>query len=403
VSRGHFGCRATWIALVFLLFPFTGGPLSAQQTALALDLGASYSLPPAGGTGVASTYANGGLRLGGTFGSGGFFHAAGIGGLALSEEGASWASLLAGGGWLQPISRTVSLGLTVAGEAFTVGEPVPYRAAYAQAEPEIGFAFGGTSLRVGGYGAVGSSEVTVFETFIRDTRFGRRVFQVGSVVASDLWAWGGAAEIAQRLGVLTPRLAVEAYESPQGPYVVGRIGLDVRPEVGIFFVEGSWWDTPDGEELSLIAGLRVRTGGKSTFMASGGRYGPDPLLDSPAAGSLGAGVSLELARLGRVPELTWQILAGEEQTLVVALRAPEAASVQCVGEFTSWEAVPMLRDGDVWHLTLPIDNGVHHFGFVVDGEWYVPPEAPGLVEDEWGGMQATIVVGDSAPPVSVTP
>ena len=62
-----------------LLFLFAGGRVCAQETILAVDLGASYSLPPAGGTGIASTYANGGLRLVGTFGSGGYFHAAGIG------------------------------------------------------------------------------------------------------------------------------------------------------------------------------------------------------------------------------------------------------------------------------------------------------------------------------------
>ncbi len=386
-----------------LLCVLTCGQVAAQETSLALDLGASYSLPPAGGTGIASTYANGGLRLGGSFGAGGYFHAAGMGGLALSEEGASWASLLAGGGWLQPISRTVSLGLAVMGEAFTVGEPVPYRAAYARVEPELGFTFGGTFIRLSGYGGLGTSEVTVIETFVRDTRFGPRVFQVGFPVASDLWAWGGAAEIEQQLGPLAPRLAVEAYESPQGPYVVGRLGLELRPKAGIFYVEGAVWDTPDGEEVVLIAGVRVRTGGKSTFLASGGRYGPDPLLDSPAAGGLGAGVSIELARFGPVPDLGWEILEDGGLILALALRDPGARRVECVGEFTNWAAVPMLRDGDVWRVRLPITPGVHHFGFFVDGAWYVPSEAPGLTEDEWGGVQASIFVNEPLRPTDVTP
>ena len=352
---------------------------------------------------MASTYANGGLRLGGYFGAGGYFHAAGTGGLALSEEGASWASLLAGGGWLQPISRNVSLGLAVTGEAFTVGDPVPYRAAYAIAEPEVGFAFGGTLISLRGYGGLGTSEVTVIETFVRDTRFGPRVFQVGFPVASDLWAWGGIAEIGQRLGAFTPRLAVEAYESPQGPYVVGRLGLEVRPEAGTFYLEGAMWDTPDGEELVLIAGVRVRTGGRSTILASGGRYGPDPLLDSPAAGGLGGGVNLELARFGPVPDLSWEVWDNGERTLVLAVRVEGARIVECVGEFTDWEAVPMLRDGDVWRVTLPITPGTHHFGFLVDGAWYVPPDAPGLTEDEWGEVQATILVSEPHADPGVTP
>ena len=386
-----------------LLFALSSGRVAAQETVLSLDLGASYSLPPAGGVGIASTYANGGLRLGGFFGAGGYFHAAGTGGLALTDEGASWASLLAGGGWLQPVSRTVSLGLAVTGEAFTVGEPVPYSAAYAVVEPEVGLTFGGTVIRLAGYGGLGSSEVTVIETFVRDTRFGPRVFQVGFPVASDLWAWGGIAELGQRLGAFSPRLSVEAYESPQGPYRVGRLGLEFRPAAGTFYLEGGLWNTPDGEELVLIAGVSVRTGGRSTILVSGGRYGPDPLLDSPAAGGFGGGVNLELARLGPVPDLSWEVRGDDERTLALAVKVEGARSVECVGEFTDWEAIPMLRDGDVWRVTLPIEPGAHHFGFLVDGAWYVPPDAPGLTEDEWGQLQATIFVSHPDAYPVVTP
>lgn len=385
-----------------LLFVAPGGRAWAQSS-LYLDLGASYSLPPAGGTGVASTYANGGLRLAGSFGYGGYYHAAGLAGLALSEEGASWAAFEAGAGWVQPLSATMAVGLAAMGEAFTVGDPVPYRAAYVVAEPDVRFTSGGTSVRVSGYGGIGSSEVTVIQTFVRDTRFGPRVFEVGFPVASDLWAWGGGAEVGQRLGALIPRLAVEGYDSPQGPYAVARLGLEIRPEGGVLYLEGALWDTPDGRELVFYAGLQVPAGGRSSVVASGGRYGPDPLLDAPAAGSLGAGVMLELARFEPTSELTWQVLEDGGPTLVLALKAPGAASVECAGEFTDWERIPMRREGDVWRVALPIAPGAYHFGFFVDGAWYVPLEAPGLTEDEWGELQGTIVVQDPAAAPDVTP
>lgn len=380
----------------------SSGQIRAQETTLSLDLGGSYSLPPAGGTGIASTYLNGGLRLAGLFGSGGYFDVGGFGGLALSDGGASWGSFLAGGGWVQPISRTVSVGIRATGEAFTVGEPVPYRAAYAQAEPEVWFASGGTSVRLSAYGGLGISEVTTTETFIRDTRSGPRVFEARSVMTSDLWAWGGGAEVEQQFGALAPRLSAEFYDSPQGAYAVGRLGFEVRPAGGNLYIEGSVWDTPDGTEISVIAALRVSTSRKSSFLASGGRYGPDPLLDSPTAGGVGAGVSLDLARLGPAPELTWEL--GEAgQVLALSLRVPEARRVECTGDFTNWEEVPMLRDGDVWRTTIPVTPGVHHFGFLVDGRWYVPGEAPGLMEDDWGMTQATIVVDGPVPTPDVTP
>jgi hypothetical protein len=321
----------------------------------------------------------------------------------LSEEGASWGAFVAGAGWVQPLSATLAVGLAASGEAFTVGDPVPYRAAYAVVEPDVSFASGGTSVRVSGYGGVGTSEVTVIETFVRDTRFGPRVYEIGFPVTSNLWAWGGGAEVGQRLGALTPRLAVEGYGSPQGPYSVARLGLEVRPQGGVLYLEGSVWDTPDGREFVVFAGLQVHTGSGSSVVASGGRYGPDPLLDAPAAGSLGAGVSLELARFGPTPELAWQVLEDGGLTLILALKAPGAANVECAGEFADWERIPMLREGDVWRVTLPIAPGAYHFGFFVDGEWYLPQEAPGLTEDEWGEMQGTIVVRDPAAVSDVTP
>lgn len=375
----------------------------AQEAIVALDVGGSYALPPAGGTGIASTYANGGLRLFGTFGSGGFFHAIGSGGLALNQDGASWASAQAGGGWLQPISRHASVGIAAVGEAFTVGDPVPYRAAYAAAEPELRFVSGGTAVRLSAYGGLGSSEVTAIRTVVRDTRFGPRRYEVGTVVSSDLWAWGGRAEVGQQLGALKLLVAVEGYDSPQGTYAVGRLGLEVHARSGVFYAEGAIWDTPYGEELTMVAGLRVITGRESSFQASGGRYGPDPLLDSPAAGGLGASASLQLARFGPQPDLTWTVLEGAEQTLVLTLRVRGAAVVECAGDFTDWSRIPMLTDGDVWRIALPIAAGAYHFGFFVDGEWYVPPEAPGLAEDEWGEVQATIIVDDPVSIPDVTP
>jgi len=303
---------------------------------------------------------------------------------------------------MQPVSRTVSVGLVAMGEAFTVGEPVPYQAAYAQAEPEVRFVSDGTSFRLNAYGAFGTSRVTTIQTFVRDTRFGPRVFEADYAVTSNLWAWGGGAELGQQVGALVPRLAVEMYESPQGAYVVGRLGLEVRRPGGTFYVEGAVWDTPDGGELVLIAALEVSTGRQSSFVASGGRYGPSPLLDSPAAGSVGAGMSLEVARIGPVPELTWEIVENGGSTLALALQAGGAERVECVGDFTNWEALPMLRDGEVWRVTIPVTPGVHHFGFLVDGVWYVPLEAPGLAEDEWGEAQATIIVDEPVPVLDVT-
>jgi len=402
----HGGLLALLRLLVFLpgllLVPGTGHVV-AQETALSLDLGAAYSLPPGGGEELASTYLNGGLRLDGAFGLGGFFGLGLMGGLALDEQGASWVSARGLGGWMQPLSRVLAVGLTVTGEAFSVGDPGPYRAAYATAEPGIQLSMGGARVSLSGYGGIGSSEVTTFRTFVRDTRFGRRVYEIGVAVASDLWSVGGVLEWAQRMGAIEPRVSLEAYDSPQGAYSVGRLGLEIQPPGGVFYLEASLWDTPYGEDVAFIAALQIRTGARSSFQASGGRYGPDPLLDTEIAGGVGAGVTVKLASLGPKPEFAWEVRAGDEPELLLTLRIPDAGVVECAGDFTDWRRVALARNGSVWTVRLPIHAGAHHFGFFVDGEWYVPPEAPGLTEDEWGMAQATIIVDEPADAPGVTP
>ena len=40
------------------------------------------------------------------------------------------------------------------------------------------------------------------------------------------------------------------------------------------------------------------------------------------------------------------------------------------------------------------EPGFHHFGFLVDGEWWIPEGVQGAVPDEWGRVNATMVVPD---------
>ena len=45
-----------------------------------------------------------------------------------------------------------------------------------------------------------------------------------------------------------------------------------------------------------------------------------------------------------------------------------------------------------WAVELSVPEGTHHFGFLVDGDWFVPVDAPDTVPDEWGRRNATLVV-----------
>jgi 1,4-alpha-glucan branching enzyme len=74
------------------------------------------------------------------------------------------------------------------------------------------------------------------------------------------------------------------------------------------------------------------------------------------------------------------------------LKRPEADSVSVMGDFTAWKPVPMRRQGGTWVARTPLEPGLYHFGFLVDGEWFVPEDAPGRVTDEFGRVNATVAV-----------
>ncbi len=71
---------------------------------------------------------------------------------------------------------------------------------------------------------------------------------------------------------------------------------------------------------------------------------------------------------------------------------PAAQRIEVLGDFSGWEPQAMVQDGGAWVLEIPLSAGTYHFGFLVDGEWFVPADAPGQVSDDWGQMNATIVV-----------
>src|SRR5687767_9025589 len=67
----------------------------------------------------------------------------------------------------------------------------------------------------------------------------------------------------------------------------------------------------------------------------------------------------------------------EEVTQEFAFRAPTAMSVQLVGDFTHWQqsAINLRKDhGGVWRTSIRLKPGIHHYRFLVDGQWRDDPE-----------------------------
>ncbi len=80
---------------------------------------------------------------------------------------------------------------------------------------------------------------------------------------------------------------------------------------------------------------------------------------------------------------------GQEKTQGFAIRAPEAISVQLVGDFTHWQEKPISLKKDavgIWRTTVPLAPGMHHYRFLVDGEWRDDPECELRVPNPFGSQ-----------------
>jgi hypothetical protein len=389
LTPGH-RARAAGIAagMVWLSACLSPGQLTGQEGSLRLDAGASYSLPPASVTATSTPY----LHLGGSLrvpiGSDAGWFLAGATGLSLESAGASWFSVLTGASAAFAVAGPLYIDLAASAEMFKVGEPYPYRAALLQGEPALRLELGASTLRIAGWGGVGQSWVQPVGGPMQGTR-------PGDEVESDLWSWGGRLSAYHRLGAVEPRAGLEVYTATQGDYLGGWVGVRFEVFQSLWDVNLGLWDTPTGSETQLGIGLVLPIGRDFSAQANFGRYAPDPLLDTPAAGSAGALVAWTAARFGESGPRLFEIESSVPPSVRFMLEMEDAATVALVGGITGWEKVPMVRKGDVWTVTLDVEPGIYRFGFEVDGTWYIPDDADGRTVDEWGVEQATLVVPHS--------
>ena len=71
-------------------------------------------------------------------------------------------------------------------------------------------------------------------------------------------------------------------------------------------------------------------------------------------------------------------------------------SVMLVGDFTQWQTRPVhlaRQEGGVWTVALELPPGIHHYRFLVDGEWRDDPECVVRVPNPYGGDNAVREVG----------
>lgn len=384
--------RTAAVALAALFTAVPPGAAGAQQDGLFVDGGLSHSLAPSGTPVDPSTYALGGLRLSLSPGTRSRLFGSAYGGLSFEEASGDWGTVSAGFDLWTPLNGAVTVGLSGRGEAFTVGPPFEYRAVEGDLRPRISVRIGEAWLSLQGRGGAGQSEVTVRD----EPELPVGVTPTGEVV-TDLWYWGGGPELSLPAGPMRVTLGGHAYDAQTGEYRKGWLGVAGDAGPVRLSADLALWDTPaEGEEVAGGVTLQISLGSGVSVNATGRRSHPDPLLGTRASGQGSVTTSARLVRFGAPEPLPLYRLDRDEgartATVTFTLRRPEAEEAVVLGDFSGWEPVPMERRDGVWRVQVEVEPGVHHFGFRVDGEWFVPEEAPGRTPDDWGRINATLVV-----------
>jgi 1,4-alpha-glucan branching enzyme len=74
-----------------------------------------------------------------------------------------------------------------------------------------------------------------------------------------------------------------------------------------------------------------------------------------------------------------------------SFNAPNARSVQLVGNFTHWQQAPinLKRGADgIWRAVIELKPGTYHYRFLVDGEWQDDPECTLRVANPFGSQNS---------------
>lgn len=326
------------------------------------------------------------------------------GGLSTTDETAGdWAVGSLGGRWLFPLGGGIAVGATVSGQAFRVDPPTFFEAVTGRLQPELRWSSSRVSLSVRGEGSLSRTESQTRTS----TGGGGGVpglpgptdpEPTATRVTTDLSQLGGEARLAVEAGPASIWLRGEAVDGDLGTYEAGGVGASLSTGPFHWNARVAYWNTPTDEEV--VGGLRLSVpfGGGWSASGEGRRRAPDPLLGTPASADLAATLRKEFTFTVDAPRPLYEFgreTADGRRMVDFRLRRPDADSVAVVGDFSDWEPVPMERSDGTWRASIPVAPGLYHFGFRVDGEWVVPARASGVVSDDWGRQNATVVVPGS--------
>ena len=388
--------RAMTGAAILLVLAGPGAtPGLAQSSELSVEVGGSRVVPPTEVEGGAAGFFVAGVR-GSRFGLGGSgAWASLLVGRALDAgAGGDFVSAEVGGALWHALAGGFTSGLEARAFGFRVDDPFGYEAGAVEGSASLRYRDRRVRARLSGVGGVGHSRVTV-STVVQRLR---RRATIVEVLEDDLWRWGGTGEVLLGGSRVAAGLAAGLHRSAGGTYRSAGLRLVAGGAGSALEARLDAWRTPDGGTTTGGVAFYVPWGGWSARGVAG-RPEPDPLLlAEPGRGAEGVllgrrilGADAEPRSRGALYRVVEEDGAGARVRFRVEVPT-DAHGVQVLGDFTLWEPVAMTADGSRWTVELEVPIGTHHFGFLVDGSWYLPDDAPDAVPDEWGRRSATLVV-----------
>jgi hypothetical protein len=215
---------------------------------------------------------------------------------------------------------------------------------------------------------------------------------------------GGSAALLRLAGPLSLEVRGSAFDV-RNPAVEGLYrGVDAMATLSAGVADVSagarLWNTPlEDAEIGAHLGFGIAAGDGAYVQVMAGRNVADMVHGAPGGFTISGGISLRAGRRAIGPPAPAAVGAasGTGRRVVFTLRRADAGSVAVAGDFSGWEARPLVRGGDgTWTLETTLPPGVYHYAFVVNGtEWTVPQNATGVVDDGFGQRNATLVVNGS--------
>lgn len=141
---------------------------------------------------------------------------------------------------------------------------------------------------------------------------------------------------------------------------------------------------------------------KVAAVAGGGREPAQPTRGLPARsfGSLGLMLAYWPIPRGVVPVespaslvSSFELRPAGRAVQRVTARIGGVESVEIMGDFSDWMALPLIRRGrDQWELLVPMEPGVHQINLRIDGgKWIAPPGMPSM-KDGFNGEVGVLVI-----------